>query len=805
MTNSDSRTTVFMIGNAHLDPAWMWRFEEGFEAFLATCRSALDRIDETPGFIFTASSAAHYEFVERTDPHLFLRIQDAVKNGRWAVVGGWWVESDCNLPSGEAFIRQGLYGQKYFESQFGIICKTGFCIDSFGHNANLPLLLQHCGMSRYVFMRPGENEKKLGNTPFTWRAVSGDEVAAYRLPFHYSNYKNSVEEKLILLSSYSSYKSTIPWMLFYGVGNHGGGPTKEQIMQIIAEQASNKNFKIQFASPDDYFDSVERNDFSLEVITDEMQPHAIGCYSAHSRIKKLNRLAENHLLRAEKFCALAESHVQSYTANWNNFHQAWKNLLLNNFHDILGGVSIKEACDEAISLYHESVAIASREQLIAIQVLSNNIDTHDSLESVLVFNSHAWRVSAAIEFELWHPESSEKGNELMSVALTTDDGITILAQKIEPSGKINGDRVRFAAQVRVPSYGWSKFKIEQNIEQPKAKSGITAKESILQNGICGIVFEGEVADNQIKYYPAQVFADESDTWGHDISGFNGQKGYFKVSRITVLERGPVRGRVRVESSYGISHMEEDFILYEGADYIEQRVYLDWRKTNSVMKLRYAHEYTDPKVFFEIPYSVIERPVSSDEVPGGAWAFVQDDSHGLGIINGAKYSYSSDEKYFYITCARSPLFAHHKPPHIFSQNEQKRYQDQGEQEFTVRIVIGKKNWRGADMPRRSLEFLQQPIAHLESMHLGTIAKKPSSIEVSAPNVLVTVIKRQYESDMDEIIVRAVESIGDESLVYFQSNLWSVSWQAHFHPFEVKSFLIAHGNTIEINGIEEPIKV
>ena len=794
---------LFMIGNAHLDPAWMWRLEEGFEAFLATCRSALDRMEETPDFIFTASSAAHYEFVERTDPALFLRIQEAVKNGKWSLVSGWWVESDCNIPGGEAFIRQGLYGQKYFQSRFGIICNTGFNIDSFGHNANLPQLLLHCGMSRYVFMRPEEDEKKLADAVFKWRALSGDEVTAYRLPLHYSNFKHSVKDKLQNILSYPSYKSNQPWMIFYGVGNHGGGPTKEQIAQIISEQKSNKDFRIDFASVDNFFDAVGKSNTELTAVTDEMQPHAIGCYSAHSQIKRLNRQVENALLRTEKICILAESSVPSYSAKWDNFNQAWKNLLLNNFHDILGGVAIKEACDEAVALYQESLAIASREERSAIQVLSNNIDTTDSIESLLIFNPQSWRVTTSSEFELWHPDANGKGEELKSISLGDDKGNTLVAQKIESSGKIGGDRVRFVTQIDVPGFGWKKLKIERNASGFKSKSSIKVSENILSNGICGIVFNGELAENMIQYYPAQVFADDSDTWGHGITGFNESKGHFKVQKITVLERGPVRGRVRVESTYGNSQMEEDFILYEGADYIEQRVYLDWRKTNSVMKLRYAHGCLNPDVIYEIPYGVIERSVTKSEVPGGAWAFVQDHSKGLGIINDAKSSYSSDEKFFYVTCARSPLYAHHAPPHILSGNEQKRYQDQGEQEFVLKIVMGKKNWRGADMPKRAIQFLQPPIIHIESSHIGSIKDSSTFFEISAPNVIVTVLKRQY--DGNRIVIRAIESIGDESLVYFNSVLLSISWQSHFRPFEIKSFLIEGGKAIEINGIEDVAKV
>jgi len=797
------KNEVYMIGNAHLDPTWMWRLNEGLEAFLATCRSALDRIDETPEFIFTASSAAHYEFVEQTDPQLFTRIQEAVKKGRWSIVGGWWVEPDCNLSGGEAFIRQGLYGQKFFESCFEIICNTGFCIDSFGHNANLPQLLRHCGMSRYVFMRPEEHEKHLEDALFKWQTLSGDEVVAYRLPLHYSNFKNSVSEKLSLLSDYQLYNGKQSWMIFYGVGNHGGGPTKEQIAQIISEQSINSDFNTQFSSVDTFFDTLESTDIVLSTQTGEIQPHAIGCYSAHSKIKKLNRRAEHALLHAEKFCVLAELKVQTYKADWLRIQQAWKNILLNSFHDVLGGVAIEEACDEAISLYHESLAIASREERKSIQVLANNINTSDSIETLLIFNPQTWRVSSPVEFELWHPDSSEKGESLDSILLTDEKGNTVETQKIEPSGKIGGDRVRFVAQIEVQSFGWKKLKLERESERKKIKSNIKATEKFLSNGICGIVFEGEASENSIQYYPAQAFSDESDTWGHGIAGFTNQKGFFKVNKVTIIERGPVRGRVRVESSYGNSRMEEDFILYEGADHIEQRVYLDWRKTNFVLKLRYEHKCTDAKVFYEIPYSVIERPISEDEVPGNSWAFVQDESRGLGIINDAKSSYSSDEKFFYMTCARSPLYAHHAPPHVFLQHEQKRYQDQGEQEFSVKIIFVKKNWRAAEMPRRTLEFLQPVVTHVESSHQGFLKTEKLSFDISATNVLLTVMKRRHNLIGEGIVIRLAETIGDESLVYFSSECLSVNWKAHFNPYEIKTFLVERGKLLEINGIEDSI--
>jgi alpha-mannosidase len=261
---------IHMIGNAHLDPAWMWRMSEGLEAFLATCRSALDRMEETPHFIFTCSSSAHLEFVEQTDPNLFARIQERARGGRWVNVGGWWVEADCNIPSGESFIRQALLGQTYLESRFGRMASVGYCIDSFGHHGNLPTFLRGSGLNAYVFMRPDVQEKSLPSTLFRWVAPSGESVTAYRIPLHYSNFSRSVEEKLAGLVEHPLFTSEHPWMLFYGVGNHGGGPTREQIEQIRSAQRNSD--AVLFSDPERFFREVPE---ALIAVHDEMQPHAI--------------------------------------------------------------------------------------------------------------------------------------------------------------------------------------------------------------------------------------------------------------------------------------------------------------------------------------------------------------------------------------------------------------------------------------------------------------------------------------------------------------------------------------------------
>lgn len=176
---------LHMIGNAHLDPVWLWNWQEGFQEVKATFRSALDRMNEDENFVFTCSSAAFYEWVEHNNPQMFEEIKKRVAEGRWEIVGGWWIQPDCNIPSGEAFARQGLYGQRYFKEKLNTLATTGYNVDSFGHNGNLPQILKKSGLDNYVFMRPMPLEKGLPGRTFWWKSMDGSSVMTYRIPYEY--------------------------------------------------------------------------------------------------------------------------------------------------------------------------------------------------------------------------------------------------------------------------------------------------------------------------------------------------------------------------------------------------------------------------------------------------------------------------------------------------------------------------------------------------------------------------------------------------------------------------------------------
>ena len=176
-----AKKLIHMVGNAHLDPVWLWRWQEGSAEAKATVRSALDRMNENDDFIFVCSSASVYEWIEEFAPEMFKEVKQRVKEGRFVIVGGWYVQPDCNLPGGEGFVRQGLYSQRYFMEKFGTMAKIGYNVDSFGHNAMLPQILKKSGLIGYIFERPEQKEKALESNLFLWKSADGSQIPAYSI------------------------------------------------------------------------------------------------------------------------------------------------------------------------------------------------------------------------------------------------------------------------------------------------------------------------------------------------------------------------------------------------------------------------------------------------------------------------------------------------------------------------------------------------------------------------------------------------------------------------------------------------
>jgi len=353
---------IFCVGNAHLDPLWLWRWQEGSCEAKATIRSALDRMKEYPDFKFCCAAGVVFEWIEKFDPDMFAEIRQRVKEGRFILTGGWFVQPDCNNPGGESFVRHGLYTQRYFSEKFGTTAKTGYNVDSFGHHVMIPQFLRKQGMENYIFMRPGNHEKVLPSHIFRWQSPDGSEVVAGKIliRYNYSGQMNDQEgfEQVIAAGEEQADPNMDQMLLFYGVGNHGGGPTKKNIEAIIATNKAHPETEFVFSTSDDFFDRARTFKDKLPLITDDLQHHASGCYAAVSSVKREIRRAECDLFEAENYGMLVDKLCGFNGPTTEQIHAAWKNVMFAHFHDSMGGCSVRSAHEDTLLQLGESRSAA---------------------------------------------------------------------------------------------------------------------------------------------------------------------------------------------------------------------------------------------------------------------------------------------------------------------------------------------------------------------------------------------------------------------------------------------------------------
>ena len=782
-----------MIGNAHLDPVWLWQWQEGYQEAKATFRSVLDRMAESPDFVFTSSSAGIYEWVEQNDPPMFEEIRARIAEGRWQIVGGWWIQPDCNIPGGESYVRQGLYGQRYFKEKFGVTATVGYNVDSFGHHGMLPQILKRSGMDSYVFLRPSPNEKGLPGRLFWWESDDGSRVLTFRIPFEYCTNNASLEPHIRRCATEIKAPYT-DLMCFYGVGNHGGGPTKQNIETIRRMNEAPQVPRLVFSTPNQFFREVNRGDLPIPVVHEDLQHHASGTYATHSGVKPWNRRAENLLLAAEKWSAVAQWLLDyPYPTDLTS---AWKSVLFNQFHDILAGTSIGPAYDDARDLYGEALAIASRglnhaTQAIAWQI---QIEPEEGMKPVVVFNPHAWQSKTNVELEFGRlPENA---------VLLDDQDRQIPLQFVQSWAAARGrNRLSFVADL--PPLGYRVYRVASR--QPVAVPVISADDRVLENdwfrleideatgAIRSLVDKGLGAEifRDLAAKPA-VIEDRSDTWGHDVFSYQNVIGAFTATSIKLVEHGPVKAVIRVRSSYGSSYLVQDFTMYRELPQIDVGVTVDWHERFKMLKLQFPLNLNFIRATYEIPYGHIERPVNGEEEPGQTWIDLSgtlrgsEELYGLSLLNDSKYSFDVHNKTLSMTVLRSPIYAHHDP-FVPSNDDHYVFIDQGVQQLTYSLLPHRGSWETAGTVQCAAELNQRPITLIETYHpWGTLPQCATFLQADQDNIVVSAVKRA--EDGDDLIVRCYETAKVRTDATIRLPRWNRVVEAVFGPCEIKTFRI-----------------
>lgn len=780
----------YFVGNAHLDPIWMWRWQEGSAEAKATVRSALDRMKEYPEFKFVCSSASVYQWIEDFDPAMFEEIRARIREGRWIVVGGWFVQPDCNLPSGEGFARQSLYCQRYFYDRFGVTAETGYNVDSFGHNLMLPQILKKSGMRQYVFMRPQEHEKKMQSDVFLWRSPDGSTLPAYRILERYcQNFTDgeSLEEKLNALEKVHAERNSA--MLFYGVGNHGGGPTKRNIDLILQSLKEHPEREYVFSTVDDYFTELMRDPTSLPLHTDDLQHHASGCYSAVSAVKTGIREAENALLATEAYDMLAarligKKHVTQSLA------KAWENVLFCHFHDTAGGCAIEDSYADAALMLAESTSVAKRLENSALQSVSWAIDTSDASKGypIVLFNANPFDVEELVQI-------NKQTNRI-----TDADGSDCPIQHVQSQVHVCYARADTIFRAKIPAMGYTTYYFKDTTEVSPVHSTVTASDTVLENEHLRVEFEkdtGYIRSIRNKNdgrellrgkgaVPIVIDESEHDTWSHAKNFFTNRVGVFSDATVKVLESGPVRATVKVVNRYGASTLTQYFSLTTDAKMLDVRAKIDWHEHHKMLKLAYETAAANANAYYEIPFGVIERPADGEEEPGQRWVATCNGTEGYAIINSNKYSSSVEDGTLLFTVIRSPLYGDHGK----ERNEECSFTDQGEHRFRYAFTeVTRGEW--STLIRAGRQFNTPATVILENNHHGTLPNHFRGIECSSPNVQISTIKRS--EDGQGTILRLYETEGRATECTVSGALLPVPLCVHVTPWSVDTYYLPDGES------------
>jgi len=704
--------TVHLIFNAHIDPVWLWPWQSGLDSVLATCRSACDLLDEQADLHFTQGEAWTYLQIERTDRRLFERIRRHVEAGRWHLVGGWWIQPDCNGPSGLGLRRQIELGREYFLERFGVFPRVGYNIDSFGHAACLPELLRSFGQDRYVFMRPQEHEMALPGRVFRWRGrTDGPEIVTFRIARAYSTRELTVEH--IRASTEQLPEGIEHTMCFAGVGDHGGGITRRQIDWCREHHDRIDGLKIMFSSPDRFFEAISDRIANLPLVTGELQMHSVGCYSVQRAVKLSVRQAEHRLDQAE---IVGHLDPDPEPDMGYRLREAWRNVCFTHFHDTYCGTCIPSAYSQIQSQLGLSHAVADEIIQYGIRRLANRLP-EDAMQRIVLLNASDEPFGGYMEYEL----SVEDRQWEDHWQLLDEDGSVIAHQLMDVEAVVSQEWLYFRRllfRVGIAPHAVKTLRVDRrvrsacDVEHPphlqpawRTRIATNAGFAVDLRGT-GRMFLGEAGEYPLP--KLELIDDHTDTWSHETDRY----GLIPAARprlraAKLIDQGPLMASLRQRGRVGSSRIESEYRVYAGERFIELLLRIYWSEQHKVLKLTLPLAELMVRRQDGIPVGGVDRLPDGTERPVRDWTLITLASgRRLGLVFPEIYALDAWPDALRLTLLRSPLMAHHYP----HPGDAPRgvFADQGLHEFRIRFLAGNDVSAG-DLEAQALMMHRPPIA------------------------------------------------------------------------------------------------
>ncbi len=794
--------SLFFNSNAHIDAAWLWRKQETIEVCKNTFGSVMNMMKARPDFTYTQSSAAFYDWMERFYPSLFEQVKSRVAEGRWEVTGGMWVEPDCNLPGGESWNRHLLYSKRYFKKKFNVDVKIGWNPDSFGYNWNMPQFYQQAGIDAFVTQKIGWNDTNVfPHRLFWWEGPDGSRILSY-FPF---NYVNSIDDPFQLIDWLRQYESNTGFtkmLVLFGIGNHGGGPSLEMLDRIDRLRSVDIFPTIEHGTSMQYMDWIKSHDLStVPVWKNELYlEYHQGTYTTQSAMKERNRKSEILLTQVEKFSSLASLYGREYNAT--SLETAWRNVLFNQFHDILPGSGIREVYIDANEDFDKSAAIGEFELTDALQSIANQVSTSNlpNGEPVIIFNPLAWERSDIVTVKLPRGDRAEYS--------VVDARNKSIASQVVTNNDL--DREIIFVSSNIPALGYATYVLKKG-PASQSTTDLTVDESQISNENFVVTIDPDsgwvnsIRDKRSskellagKGNELQLLEDRPSAWDAWNIGLTGVKYPSRFRGAEVIENGPIRAILRLHRDYlkpGVvkdfptedfpsSFFTQDIILYSRGDCIEFRTGVDWWEEKTMLKVAFPLTFVDTIATYDIPFGTIRRSTGGRtswekaqiEVPAQRWADVSAEGNGVSLLTKSKYGFDIKGNVMRLSLLRSP-----KWPDPTA--------DRGKHSISYALYPHQQSWKEAGTIRRSMEYNQSLMPVATKRHNGKLPSTYSFLKIGGPGIILTSIKRA--EDDNAWVIQWYESEG-------RGTTTTVELPATIRKACYSNFIEENGSAIEASG-------
>jgi len=773
--------------------------------------------------------------VEEYDPALFKKIQRLVKEKRWRILGGWFLQPDCNMPSGESFIRQILLGKKYFRKKFGVDVRTASNLDPFGHSRGLVQILAKSGYDSYVFCRPGRGSCSLPGEDIIWVGFDGSEVMASRVTTHYNSAGGGAKDKVLewIAANPDRELSLVLW----GVGNHGGGASRADLLELRKLMAERQDFDVRHSHAEAYFRDLGKKRASLPKHAQDINSWAVGCYTSMARLKQKHRLLENDLFLAEKMAAAA-SYQGLMKYPQEELRGAQRDLAFSQFHDILPGSSIQPAEESSVRRMDHGLEILSRVKARAFFALADAEEPVGQGEiPVFVWNPHPFKIQGIISCELQPSEISGSGG--YEFPQVYSQGRPLPSQPEKEVSNLNVEwrkKVVFAADLEPGRIGRFICRLERRPNKPtpqlKEQGGKirfrTEELEVLINARSGLIDRYRAGGRDFldkAAFAPLVINDSADSWGMAVAGFRDLAGRFELASpgegsrasgitdrpaesVRVVEDGAVRAIVESVLVYGRSVIFLRYLLPKQGTEIEVEARVHWCEKDKMLKLSVPTLFPKARYIGQTAYGIADLPSDGNEAVAQKWlaAVSDEDDAAFTVINDCIHGSDFLGGELRLSLLRSAAYSADPVPSgpIVAQDRYVPRIDQGERMFRFWFNGGGLSSRLTAVDREALARNEKPFV-LSFFPSGRGKKPQPFIRLSDDACEITAIKKA--EDGKKLILRLFEPTGKK-----RTTTLSLPWAAAgkkicLSAFEIKTLSFDPRTRIfrELDLLERPLRV